>query len=215
MVLRIAMFLCVVATFGQPQVPAQTQSGQPLTIRLEAPSAEKSGAIETLKAVSELLGAVAWPVVFAILLVTQRRGLTRLLESLIELVRSSHHIKVGDLIDFEVDRSAKQAEQSGPSRDVPPTQVEAAGRVTTLVGESDLPTVRAKMLEFAREYEATRSSMAPGPQRTRTMNGIVAKMRTLALGPNRSLSSFHRMKALLGETCGDRYPSTESRSKLR
>jgi hypothetical protein len=37
------------------------------------------------------------------------------------------------------------------------------------------------MLEFAREYEATRSNMKPGRDRTRAMNAIVAKMRTLGI----------------------------------
>jgi hypothetical protein len=194
MVLRIAKFftiICVALTVAQPHLYSQTQPGQPLTVRVESPTAEKSGTTETLKAVSELISALAWPAVFVILLVTQRRTLTRLLESLVELVRSSHHIKVGDLIDVEVDRSARQAEQqSDPASGVSFTQVEAASRVTTLVGQSELPTVRAKMLEFAREYEATRSSMASGPERTRTMNAIVAKMRTLALAAKPLLREF-------------------------
>jgi hypothetical protein len=190
-ILTFAMLVWAAADATQPYLLAQAQPGQPLTIRLETPATQKSGFTETLKAVSELLGAVAWPLVFAILLLTQRRALTRLLESLIELVRSSHHIKVGDLIDIEVDRSARQAEQQPePEGGVSPTQVEAASRVTTLVGPSELPTVRAKMLEFAREYEATRSSMAPSLQRTRTMDAIVAKMRTLALAAKPLLREF-------------------------
>jgi hypothetical protein len=128
MVPRIALFICVAAALGQPLALSQAQSNQPLTVRLEAPSAEKAGVAETLKAVSALVSAIAWPAVFAVLLITQRSALTRLLESLVEVLRSSHHIKVADLLEVEVDRSARQAEASEPSREVSPTQVDDAGR---------------------------------------------------------------------------------------
>ena len=60
---------------------------------------------------------------------------------------------------------------------------------STLVDEAPPGSVRAeiqesirqRMLRFAKEYESTRAAMHAGPERTRAMNAIAAKMRTLAL----------------------------------
>jgi hypothetical protein len=86
------------------------------------------------------------------------------------------------MIDVEVDRSAKEAEKREVlAVEVTPNELEAATRVGRMAESLDLSTIRARMLEFAREYEATRSSMKPGSARTRAMNAIVAKMRTLGI----------------------------------
>lgn len=90
-----------------------------------------------------------------------------------------------------MDRSAKQAVQN-PSleREVPLEEREAATRVDKLIGDSELDVVRQRMLEFAREYEATRANLKPGPERTSAMNAIVAKMRTLAIAARPCLDEF-------------------------
>jgi uncharacterized protein (DUF1810 family) len=46
------------------------------------------------------------------------------------------------------------------------------------------------MAEFAREYDATRANLKPGPHRTSAMNAILAKMRTLALAAKPLLREF-------------------------
>jgi len=169
---------------GQVPAHSQPQPGGEITVKLETQPSKAPGSsfLETLKAFAELAGVLAWPSVLGIFVITQRKVLGRLFESVIEVVRFSTRIKLGDMIDVEVDRSAKQAEQQQtPTREIPPVEVEAAGRVSRLVGQLDLPGLRTRMLAFAREYEATRSSMPPGPERTRAMNAIVAKMRTLAM----------------------------------
>lgn len=48
------------------------------------------------------------------------------------------------------------------------------------------------MLGLAREYETTRASMPPGDQRTRRMEVIVTKMRTLGLAAYPYVSEFSR-----------------------
>ena len=69
------------------------------------------------------------------------------------------------------------------------TEVSAAAGVRSLLDAAPNSTLRkaaedtikARMVGFAQEYETTRASMHRGPERTRAMNAIVAKMRTLAL----------------------------------
>ncbi len=164
--------------------PAHTTSERTLTLKVDTQSQKPPASlfVEYVSVVSDLLKAMAWPLIFGILVVTQRRPLGRLLEALIELVQHSNHIKLGDMIDVEVDRSAKEAEERKvPAIEVTPNEIEAAARVGRMAESSDFSTIRARMLEFAREYEATRSSMKPGPDRTRAMNAIVAKMRTLGI----------------------------------
>ena len=169
--------------------PGESQAGRPandasLTIKVDAAPQKPpvSPIAEYVSVFSELVRALAWPLLFGILIITQRQLLGRLLEALIELIRHSNHIKLGDMIDVEVDRSAKEAEKREvPALEVTPGDIEAATRVGRMAESADLSVIRTRMLEFAREYEATRSSMKPGATRTRAMNAIVAKMRTLGI----------------------------------
>ena len=173
--------------------PQQGMSGGTITLKIETDTEKdrQSRLPEIVKSFSELFGAIAWPTVFVVLLLTQRRELTQLLASVIDVIGKSTRVKLGEIIDVEVDRSAKKAEQTPlPQNEIPPEEREAATRVDKLVGDSELPLVRQKMLEFAHEYEAIRSSLKPGPERTRAMNAIVAKMRTLALAAKPFLSEF-------------------------
>jgi hypothetical protein len=81
---------------------------------------------------------------------------------------------------------------------IPSAEVAAATGVRSLLDTAPNSTLRksaeaaikARMLGFAQEYETTRSSMHAGPDRTRAMNGVVAKMRTLALAADLFLDEF-------------------------
>jgi len=188
--IKVALASLLLLFSAAAQVPqsespaAHATNGGTLTIKLDAGQQKPPSPpiTEYVGAFSELARALAWPLLFGMLVVTQRRPLGRLLEALVELVQHSHHIKVGDMIDVEVDRSAKEAEKrETPAVEVTPSEIEAATRVGRMTESSDLSTIRARMLEFAREYEATRSNMKPSPTRTRAMNAIVAKMRTLGI----------------------------------
>lgn len=91
---------------------------------------------------------------------------------------------------------ASDATQSAAT--IPSGEVAAAARVRSLLDAAPNSTLRrtmedtikARMLSFAQEYETVRSSMHSGPERTRAMNGIVAKMRTLALATDLFLDEF-------------------------
>ena len=178
-----------------------------LTIKVEAPPQRPQFTTfgEYIGAASELLRAVAWPFVFVVLVLTQRRPLGSFLEAVVELLQHSNHIKLGDMIDVEVSRNAKEAAaRETPADEATPSEIEAAARVGRMAEPSDLPTIRARILEYAREYEATRSSMKSGPSRTQAMNAVVAKMRTLGIAAepllreltNDKLSPGKRLAAL-------------------
>jgi hypothetical protein len=189
-------------------VDAPSQGGQQaqptggtVTVKLEneTQKAQQSSPAEMLRSISELAAALAWPIVFVVLLLTQRRGLTQLLSSFVDIIGKSTRLKLGELIDVEVDRSAKQAElRPALEREVPIQEREAAARVDKLVGGAELPVVRQRMLEFAHEYEATRSNLKPGPERSRAMDAIAAKMRTLAIAARPFLAEFARASSSPG-----------------
>jgi hypothetical protein len=192
-VVAILACACLLAQIPPAQTQPVHESNQGvLTVRVESPRQEsKSPVVEYLNATSELAKALAWPIVFGILIFTQRESLKRILEAVIKLLQNSNRVKIGDMIDLEVDRSAKEAEsQEQPPVGVSPKEIEAAARVGRITDPSDLSFVRARMLEFAREYEATRSNMKPGRDRTRAMNAIVAKMRTLGIAAQPLLSEL-------------------------
>jgi hypothetical protein len=169
----VSLLLLLSATAQVPQnepAPGRGTSDSTLTIKLDTGSQKPASTpfIEYLSAFSELARAVAWPLLLIVFVITQRDPLCRLFEALIEAVQHSRHIKIGDMIDLEVDRSAKEAEKRETlAKEVTPDEIEAATRVSRMAESSDLSPIRARMLEFAREYEAIRSSMKPGPDRTR------------------------------------------------
>ena len=178
--------LCLAAAQAAPSQPEPVRppNASTLTVRVEPqpPRAPSSSFAEYVGAIAVLAQALAWPLLFGILVVTQRRSLERLVGALIDVIQYSHHLKLGNMIDVEVDRSAKEAQsREAPAVEVTPKEIETAARVGRMAESSDPSAIRGRMLEFAREYEATRSSMKPGPERTRAMNAIAAKMRTLAI----------------------------------
>ncbi len=81
---------------------------------------------------------------------------------------------------------------------IPGGEVAAAARVRSLLDTAPNATLReaaeaaikARMESFAQGYETTRASMRAGPERTRAMNGVVAKMRTLALASDFLLDEY-------------------------
>lgn len=189
----------VLLSIGAAQVPEHSQqpakpiSDNPVILRVDAQPQKTASSpfVEYLTAVSDLVRAVVWPLLRGVLVIVQRRPLARLLEALVELISHSNHIKLGDMIDVEVDRSAKQAENRDASRvESTHEEIEAATRVGRIAESADSSEIRVRMVEFAREYEATRSNMKPGPDRTRAMNAIVAKMRTLGIAALPLLREF-------------------------
>ena len=94
--------------------------------------------------------------------------------------------------------AADPAAGAGAAAAISSTQVSAAAGVRSLLDAAPNSTLRkaaedtikTRMVGFAQEYETTRASMHSGPARTRAMNAIVAKMRTLALAADLFLDEW-------------------------
>lgn len=136
---------------------------------------------EYLQAIAALLSAVAWPLVIVVFLITQRRPLVGLLDKLEEITLPGGFAA---RLRREVDKSAQAALSSDPrAAGKAPTEEQLAGaeRVEQVARQSDISVVRAQVLQLAREYERIRATMPSGDARTRRMEVVVTKMRTLAL----------------------------------
>ncbi len=129
---------------------------------------------DTLKAVGEFVGHIAWPTVALIGLLLFRGPIGR--------VRMLAYKDVKVLIDRQLDRAGDLARAADPTvRKGAPTSDEVArsGEVAALVEPADLADVRTSALALAAEYETMRASMPSGDERTRRMEVLVSKMRAL------------------------------------
>ncbi len=93
-------------------------------------------------------------------------------------------------------RAASAATQAAAT--IPSGEVTAAAGVRSLLESAPNSTLRksaegaikARMVGFAQQYETVRASMHAGTERTRSMNAVVAKMRTLALAADLYLDEW-------------------------
>ncbi|MBV8772924.1 MAG: hypothetical protein JO166_11440 [Deltaproteobacteria bacterium] len=134
---------------------------------------------EMIKAVAQVITALAWPTVILILLLTHR-------DSLAEVVRNLESIRVPGGAEIKirnvVSNEARQIEQGDPeaAKRLTQQQFEAAARVARVAGNTDISVVRRQVQDLAGEYEAIRASLPSGDERTRRMETVVTKMRTLS-----------------------------------
>lgn len=132
-----------------------------------------------LEAIASILSALAWPLVAIAFVLTQRGALTRLLDRLRRLGTANVIAEFGETVE-EV---TEQVFNAGLRASKPPTeqQVFAAERVEQAARQSDISVVRTQVFQLAQEYEQIRATMPPGDTRTRRMEVVITKMRTLAL----------------------------------
>ena len=156
---------------------------------------------EMLIGIAAILSAVAWPILVGVLLYWFRRPIENLVATAVGIAASSSKVKIWQVefdrdVQQQLESSAHEALSRQPSisehqlgSPIPQAEVQAAARVRALIDEAPAGSVRReiqdsirlRMLGFAKEYESTRAAMHAGPDRTRAMNAITAKMRTLAL----------------------------------
>ena len=81
-----------------------------------------------------------------------------------------------------VNQAAQRAIEVNPQAGRGPSteMIEAAQEVGQLALRTDLAVIRRQIADLAQEYESSRANMASGPERTRRMELIITKMRTLA-----------------------------------
>jgi hypothetical protein len=103
--------------------------------------------------------------------------------------RSAQAADVSAGIEREVNRVGMETASGpsvGPGSDdvdpVSPNEKFAAARVKRLAEKADTEHLRAQVEALAREYESVRAAMEPGPARTKAMEVVATKMRTLMPG---------------------------------
>ena len=134
---------------------------------------------EMIRAIAQVISAVAWPTIILIVLIMQRGTLGEALRNLESIrVPGGAEIKIRDAVSKEA-RRIEQADPEAPKR-LTQQQFEAAARVAHAVGNTDISVVRRQVQELAGEYEAIRASLPSGDERTRRMETVVTKMRTLS-----------------------------------
>ena len=158
---------------------------------------------EGLKAIAEFISAVAWPVLVVVLLLLFRHEIVSMLGGVTEFEMFGVKAKVARQVAAELDKSAEAASQMpGLSSAVTEGEKSRAEAVARLA-QADMSLVAQQVDALAAEYEYIRQTMLPGDERTRRMEVIVAKMRTLgrAAYPLRhelaaSLSPGKRLQAI-------------------
>ena len=177
-----------------------------------------------LSGIASICSAVIWPLVIVMILWMFRAEAVALLKAAVGVAEGATRFRIWQ-IEFDKDVSQQVAQSASfalanpivphvatvsdtqAATNIPGPQVAAAVDVRSLLDAAPNSTLRksaeaaikARMLGFAQEYETTRASMSPGPDRTRVMNGVVSKMRTLALAADIFLDEFMRAAGSPGQ----------------
>ena len=131
-----------------------------------------------VKAIADLVAAVAWPGVVLILAYMFR-------DQVAKFINDAKLLKFGAMsaerqVREEVDRSGKEAEAAEGRSDGPTSnELVRAGVVERLAENSDSAVIRGQARELGEEYERVRGSLPSGDDRTRAMEVVVSKMRTI------------------------------------
>lgn len=159
-----------------------------------------------LDGIASICTAVIWPLVVIMILWMFRSEVADLFKAAVSVAYGANRFRIWQIefdrdVQQQVQRSESAALESPAaaahlavpdtqlSTPIPAGELSAASRVRSLLEAAPNTTlrkemeeaIRTRMLGFAQEYETVRASMHAGPDRTRAMNGVVAKMRTLAL----------------------------------
>jgi hypothetical protein len=179
------------------------------------PVAAASNIPGILSGVASICSAVIWPLVIVMVLWMFRAEAVELLKAAVGVAEGATRFRIWQ-IEFDKDVSQQVAQSASfaltnpivphvasvsdtqAATNITPPQLAAAADVRSLLDAAPNSTLRksaeaaikTRMLGFAQEYETTRASMGPGPDRTRAMNSVVSKMRTLALAADIYLDIF-------------------------
>jgi hypothetical protein len=131
--------------------------------------------LEYLKGATDFFNSVAWPAAAVICILLFRQQLTKFIGD-VDTVKL-----FGAEISRKLQQSAEEASAT-TGRSSAPSKGELirATEVEGLAAGADVATIRNQAEELAAEYERVRHTMLPGDSRTRKMEVVVSKMRTLA-----------------------------------
>jgi len=129
-----------------------------------------------LTAIAGLINAIAWPALALLVIVRFSPQLVAFLQRMTKV----ELFGVKAEIETELDKSAKEAAaMSGLSKAPSQDEVRRAEKIQQIVTPRDFALVREQVDELATEYETIRASMPSGDPRTRRMEVVVSKMRTI------------------------------------
>jgi hypothetical protein len=131
-----------------------------------------------IKAIADLISAIVWPIAVVLCVLLFRKQLSDFFGG-VQTVKL-FGAELSRKISSELEVSEQEARsQSGLSRAPTQGELSRATVVERILSKADLGIVRQQIDELAAEYERVRSSMSPGDGRTRRMEVVVSKMRTL------------------------------------
>jgi hypothetical protein len=131
--------------------------------------------LEYLKGATDFFNSVAWPVAAVVCVLLFRQQLTKFISDV-------DSVKVfGAEISRKLKQSAQEASAATGLSSAPSEgELIRAIEVEKFAAGANVSTIRSQAEELAFEYERVRQTMLPGDSRTRRMEVVVAKMRTLA-----------------------------------
>jgi hypothetical protein len=136
-----------------------------------------------LKAIAALISAVAWPAVIVGGLLLYRSQITNLLQR----ITKWKFPLIGEIeIGHELEEAAEEAKSAPLLAGKGPTtsEIARAGHVEKLAHGAGASVIEQKVRSLAEEYEGIRASMSPGNDRTRQMEIVASKMRTIGRAAN-------------------------------
>jgi len=168
--------------------------------------------VQTLSGIAAILQAIAWPIVAVLFFSIYRSKIGPFLDILTTKLAAATKVKAGQL-EFEIVQEIKEVvEKTGGSAgggiengEIPKSQREAAKEIDRKLREAPLAEQNVfKAVEYqiqyqVKEYERIRIEMQAGPQRTRKMNEIAGKIRSLSLAGRPLLRSLTQ-----SESAGER-----------
>ena len=129
-----------------------------------------------LAAIASLINAIAWPALALLVIIRFSPQLVAFLQRMTKV----ELFGVKAEIETELDKSAQEAAaMSGLSKAPSQDEVRRAEKIQQIVTPSDIALVREQVDALATEYETIRAWMLPGDSRTRRMEVVVSKMRTI------------------------------------
>lgn len=134
-----------------------------------------------LTGLAEIIKALAWPAVTALVLTTFKTPLASQFGRVRKIAFPGTLIELDQIVDQKLQDAASevQAQSIGQTEAISSADLDRAraiGRVTTT---ENLPEVKTRMMDLALRYREIRGTIARGDERTRAMAVIVAQMRAL------------------------------------
>ena len=160
--------------------------------------------VSILSGIAAILNAVAWPLVLVAVIIAFRSKIATLFDVLTKKLATASKVKAWQLeiesaeqdIKDVVDKAASGASVQQLGAKIPENQLQAAQEVDKRLRDapisqsSALGVVQKQIRAQCDQYEQLRNEMPGGSLRTRRMNEIAAKMRSLSLAARPLLDSF-------------------------